>query len=222
MTVVQRWNNTDSGKQKASEKNLSQLHSVHHKPHVAYPGSKPRPPRREPTYAAMHTLRSSRFRRSIIRELPSPVAAELVSQASARQEEWNYAEQEVLLFISLLDNAATAGLYNTEWQNDETINGDVERVVKGTGRGLFWRMTLALAPMDRGNHEQSVRIIGRDKNRGPPKYEKQTIKHYKINFGMTFRHPGIAYKRMEQRFHLYLKRSQCEELTTQSRQPSGI
>jgi len=35
------WNNTDRGKRKYWEKNLSQCHFVHHAPHMDCPGTKP-------------------------------------------------------------------------------------------------------------------------------------------------------------------------------------
>jgi hypothetical protein len=39
-----RWNDTDRGKAKNSEKNLSQCHSVHHKSHMDWPGREPGTP----------------------------------------------------------------------------------------------------------------------------------------------------------------------------------
>jgi hypothetical protein len=44
--MVHRWNDIDRGKPKYSEKNLSQCHFVHHKPHMDRPGIEPWPPRR--------------------------------------------------------------------------------------------------------------------------------------------------------------------------------
>jgi hypothetical protein len=47
-TNIERlWTDTDKGKPKYSEKNLSQFHFVHHKSQLALPGIKPRPPRWE-------------------------------------------------------------------------------------------------------------------------------------------------------------------------------
>jgi hypothetical protein len=44
---ARRWNDTDRGKPKNSEKSLSQCHFIHHKFHMDWPGREPRPPRWE-------------------------------------------------------------------------------------------------------------------------------------------------------------------------------
>jgi len=41
----QRWNVTDRGKEKNSEKTLSQCQYVHHISHIDWPGGEPGPPR---------------------------------------------------------------------------------------------------------------------------------------------------------------------------------
>ena len=45
MLIKMRWNHTDNGKPKNSEKNLSQRHSVHHKSHKDWPGIESGPSR---------------------------------------------------------------------------------------------------------------------------------------------------------------------------------
>jgi hypothetical protein len=45
--VESQWNGNDRAKQKNSEKNLSQCHSVLHKSHMDWPGREPGPPREE-------------------------------------------------------------------------------------------------------------------------------------------------------------------------------
>jgi hypothetical protein len=44
ISVEHRWNDTDRGKLKYWEKNLSQRHSVHHKSHMDWPRIEPGPP----------------------------------------------------------------------------------------------------------------------------------------------------------------------------------
>jgi hypothetical protein len=45
--MKQRWNETDRGNPKYSEKNLSQCHFVDHKSHMDRPGIEPGPPQSE-------------------------------------------------------------------------------------------------------------------------------------------------------------------------------
>jgi hypothetical protein len=47
VNMEQQWNDTDRGKLKDSEKNLSQRHFMHHKSHMDWPGCESGPPQWE-------------------------------------------------------------------------------------------------------------------------------------------------------------------------------